>query len=103
MLLKITTDKLSMKYDDKGGIVRRINFLLNFMCTNQVSLYPVTSSTQPWERLKNYQAAEIADKTFLCPISLTLLVACWIKKKKKKQSEHPTIACLIFLPYLMKK
>lgn len=82
MLLKITTDKLSMKYDDKGGIVRRINFLLNSMCTNQVSLYAVTSSTQPWERLKNYQTAEIADKTFLCPISLTLLVACWIKKKK---------------------
>lgn len=50
-----------MKYDDKGGIVRRTNFLFNSMCTNQVSLYPVINSARPWERMKNYQTAEIAD------------------------------------------
>lgn len=50
-----------MKYDDKGGIVRRTNFLFNSMCTNQVSLYPVIKSAQPWERMKNYHTAEIAD------------------------------------------
>lgn len=62
MMLKITTDKLTMKYDDKGGIVRRTNFLFNCMCTNQVFLYPVTNSAQPWERMKNYQTAETADE-----------------------------------------
>lgn len=62
MMLKITTDKLTMKYDDKGGIVQRTNFLFNSMCTNQVSLYPVTNSAQPWERMKNYQTAETANE-----------------------------------------
>lgn len=61
MLLKITTDKLTSEYDDKGGTVRRTKFLFNSLCTNQVSLYPVTNSAQPWERMKNYQTAEIAD------------------------------------------
>lgn len=98
MLLKITTDKLTMKYDDKGGIVRRTNFLLNSVCTNQVSLYPVTSSVQPWERLKirlqKFQIKNFPMPHFPDALNSWLLAGL---KEKKKQSEHLTIACLIFL------
>lgn len=66
MLLKFTSDKLTMKYDDTGGKVRRTNFLFNSTCTNQVSLYPVTNSAQPWERM-SYRTAEIADENLPMP------------------------------------
>lgn len=86
MLLKII-DKLTMKYDNKGGIVRRTNFLFNSVCANQVSLYPVTNSAQPWERIKNYGTAEIADENLLMshfPDALNSWLLAGLKEKKKK-------------------
>lgn len=66
----------------------------------------MTNSAQPWERMKDYRTAEIADENLPMPHfpdALNSWLLAGLKEKKKKQSENLTIACLIFLPYLMKK